>query len=75
MKGMVEIATFIFAVTYASVWHLSSPSCTTSEGLNNILLSVELSRVHKKYKVMVIKAGVALADKYLADKLVLLSIV
>ena len=72
---MLEIATFIFTIIYASVCHLSSLFCTISEGLNNFLLSMELSRVHKKYKGTVIKAGVALADKYIADKLVLLPIV
>lgn len=57
------------------MWHLGSLFYTTSEGLNNFLLSVQLSRVHKKYKGMVIKAGVALADTYITDKSVLLPIV
>lgn len=69
------IATFIFKIIYASVWHVSCLFCTTSEGPNNSLLSVELSRVHKKYKGMMIKAGVALTDKHITDKLVLLPIV
>lgn len=56
------------------MWHLSSLFYITSEGLNNFLLPVELSRVHKKYKGMVLKAEV-LADKYITDKLVLLPVV
>lgn len=66
---------FIFTIIYASVWHLISLFYITSEGLNNFLVSIQLSRVHKKYKGMVIKAGVALADKYITDKLALLPIV
>lgn len=57
------------------MWHLSSLFYKTSERLNNFLLFVELARVHKKYKKMVIKAGVDLADNYITDKLVLLPIV
>jgi len=45
---MLEIATFIFTIIYASVWHLSSLFYTTSEGLKNFLLPVEFSRVHTK---------------------------
>lgn len=57
------------------MWSISSLFYTISEGLNNFVLSLELSRVYKKSKGMVIKAGVALADKHITDKLVLLIIV
>lgn len=75
VKQMLEIVTYLFTKVYASVWCPGSLFYTISEGLNNFVPSLELSRVYKKSKGMLIKAGVAPAVKYITDKLVLLIIV